>query len=103
MLHPLLGGETVSAVMPLQPCEQTVPDPHMTTYKNTSKEGWVHSLLLPHLQCQRHILQRQHKTTLNRIRRYLYMCGFTTSLSHFFNFFSVPTEKNATIYAMWAE
>ena len=56
----------VSSAMPLQPCKQTVPEPHMTTYYHTSQQGWVRSLLFPSLQCQKQILQR-----------YLYRCGIT--------------------------
>jgi hypothetical protein len=69
--HSLLCGEPVSSAMPLQPCKQIVPEPHVTTYYHTSQQGWVRSLLFPSLQCQKQILQRQHKI------RYLYRCGFT--------------------------
>jgi hypothetical protein len=40
----LLGGKSVSLMMPPLTYSETVTNPHINTYYNTSHQGWVHFL-----------------------------------------------------------
>jgi hypothetical protein len=81
MPHPLFGGESVSSMVCLHTCEQTVTNVHITTYFNTHHQDWVCSLSFHSLQHQWQILQQWHKTTMNITTQISHQCAVTHPLN----------------------